>query len=476
METRARKRQRIMENVELGLMRVPEEVEFMDLNDDVLYSIFGRLPLRDLCAIGRTCTRLQALAGNYFQRKYPNNRLDIEIFNYSCADGNNIKPKFDLRALPNEEYTEAFHQFIQNVGIFVYNYESDPIDAFQYLKNKCCDRLRELVLYRIRCHLDQYGELIKEQLEHLESIKFDNCYIRDIYSAFLQHSPNLKQITIKEGRNQNGVVMDWANHHYEHLKKFSYHSDNVNVETLDAFLTLNPQITNIVCSSTKFFRLLVRRSWRLELLSLCFNREVKFHMIANELEEYCHKGFVKRLDIHFLNGWEPSRFGIGRITELATLNVFQGLHCKQIAKKVNFPFTLEQFKQMKVLSFGIDTISRKLLQVLSHMPNLQELHVESSWTGDSICGCTFKNFITPFARYAPNLETIVLKGIENVNLITTDDFVAADRLRKRIPNAKVLTIYLDYKLIQAANLAATVGCRVQIKPISHLKPDYRKIY
>lgn len=372
METRARKRRRLMENVEVELEQAPEEFEFMDLNDDVLLAIFGRLPLRDLCAIGQTCMRLQAVAGYVFQRNYPNNRLDIEIFNWSCADGNSSKPKFDLRPLPKEDYTETFHQFIQNVGIFVYNYESDPIAAFDYLRIKCCDRLRELVLYRVRCPSDGYGELIKEQLEHLESIKFDNCYIRDIYSAFLQYSPNLKQIMIKEGRNQNGVLIKWPNHHYAKLKKFTYHSHNVIVENLNVFLTLNPQITNIVCSSMKFFRLLVRRSWQLEFLCLCFIREVKFHMIADELERYCDKGHVKRLDIQFLSGWEPSRFGIGRITDMSTLSVFQGFHCKQIAKKVNFPITLEQFKQMKVLSFGIDTISKKLLQVLSRsLPNLE---------------------------------------------------------------------------------------------------------
>lgn len=69
-----------------------------------------------------------------------------------------------------------------------------------------------------------------------------------------------------------------------------------------------------------------------------------------------------------------------------------------------------------------------------------------------------------------------MKGIENANLITDIDLIAADRMRKKVRDAKVLTVYLDYKIVQATNLSAVAEFHVQVKPISHLKPDYLKIY
>lgn len=474
METRARKRQKLARE-ELLHSSESESVEFVDLNDDVFYAIFARMPLPDLCEVSLTCKRLQQLAADYFQRKYPNNRLDIEIFNWTSAPVS--KPQWHYRIAPDELYTQAFQKYIRNVGIFMYNYETDPMDAFIYLKTHCYEYLRELVLYRIACQTDKYGELIKTQLATLECIKFDNCYIRDIYDAFLKHTPKLKQLAIKEGRNQNGCSTDWTAHHYPQLKSFIYHSNNVIVDNLDTFLMKNAQITNIMCSSVRFFRLLFRKTWQLDLLYLSFLCEFKFHEIAMELQTYCEQGHVKRFELQFLNGWEPSRFAIGRVTELVTLPAFQGLHCKEIAKKVNFPGAIEKFKHLTILSFGIDHISKKLLHVLSRsLPALNELHIESSWSSDSVCGCRLKMFLRQFAIHAPKLEKISIKGLSHTTLMSVNDLIAADKQRSKIPNAKILTIYLDFKLIQSANFTKPPNGLVQIKPLSQLKPDYRKIY
>lgn len=479
METRARKRLKLANQVEEEEQHMEVEsnaTEFMDLNDDVMYALFQRLPLADLCSISQTCQRLQQLSGNYFQRKYPNNRLDIEIYNWSAC-GADVKPKWEFRLQPNEEYAKAFAGYIRNVSLFMYNYETDPIDAFVYLKANCYENLRELVLYRIAGTSKKYGELIKKQLKTLESIKFENCYIRDIYSAFLKHSPALKQIEIKEGRNQNGCVMDWTKHRYPQLKSFIYHSNNVVIENLEQFFMLNPQITNVVCSSMKLFRLLFRKAWHLDFLYLSFKSEYKFYSIATELQTYCDQGYVKRLELQFQNGWEPSRFSIGRVTELAPLAVWHGLHVKQVAKKINFPAALEKLKHLTVVSIGIDHMSKKLLQVLSrNLPNLKELHIESSWTAESICGFRFKQFVRPFALHTPSLQTISIKGVENTALISANDIVTLDALRKKIPNARCITIYLDYKIIQGADFTIPAQSLLLIKPFSQLKPDYRRIY
>lgn len=213
-------------------LEAPKSLELLDLNDDVLYSMFNRFQVSDLCSLSSTCARMQALTGDYFQRKYTNNRLDLEIFNWSNkqADG---RPRRQTQFTPNEEYTKTFHKFIRNVGIFIYNQKTDPMDEFIYLKENCNEHLRELVLYRISCQTSEYAELIKSQLKTLESVKFVNCQIPDIHSNFLKYCPDLKQLAIKEDRNQNDSAIEWSTQHYPKLKSFIYYLNEVNEEVLE---------------------------------------------------------------------------------------------------------------------------------------------------------------------------------------------------------------------------------------------------
>lgn len=313
METRSRKRLKLSHDVieEPTVPTVIDTTEFMDMNDDVLYAVLQRLTLKDLCSISRTCTRLQQLAGECYQRRYPYNQVDIEVYNWTTPN-DQVQPQWEYRTLPKEEYAQTFRGYARNVSLFMYNHEPNPINAFKYLKMHCFARLRELKMIRIACQTELYGELIHTQLKSLESITFENCHIYDMYRAFLKHCPSLRQIVILENRNMRefstkeelkDCIMEWTKHRYPQLKYFTYHSHNVRVECLEEFLGHNPQISNVVCSSTKLFRLLARKNWPLNLLHLKFNREYKFHILSYEMETYCNLGNVKRLEVSFQNGW-----------------------------------------------------------------------------------------------------------------------------------------------------------------------------
>ncbi|XP_031637166.1 uncharacterized protein LOC116349734 [Contarinia nasturtii] len=479
METRSRKRMKLCHEVveDPTVSAVFNATEFMDMNDDVLYALCQRLPLKDLCSISRTCTRLQQLAGECYQRRYPNNRVDIEVYNWTTPNDTEIKPKWEYRTLPKEDYAKAFRGYIRNVSLFMFNMNADPMNAFRFLKSNCYANLRELTLYRIVCKTESYGKLIQTQLKTLESIYFVNCHIYDLYGAFLKHCPALRQIFIQETRIVKDCTMEWTKHHYPQLKHFTYHSHNVLVDSLDDFLGHNPQITNIVCSSTKLYRLLQQKKFPLNLLHVKLDREYKFHVLSYEMERYCALGILKRLEVSFLNGWEPSRFEIGRVAELSPLTQLQGLHVKQVAKKLNFANFLEGFKQLKVLSIGIDHISKKLLQVLSRLPNLEELHLTSSWTSENVCGLRFKEFVRPFAVHATNIKIICIRNVTSTALITGNDVVAIHTLRKNTTNPRPITIYLDYKVIEDATYnEPPSNSLVIIKPFSQMTPEYRKTY
>lgn len=174
---------------------------------------------------------------------------------------------------------------------------------------------------------------------------------------------------------------------------------------------------------------------------------------------------------------EPSRFEIGRVAQLAPLSVLQGLHVKQVAKKINFANLLESFKQLKMISIGIDHISKKLLHVLSRLPNLEELHVLSSWTSENVCGLRFREFLRPFAVHAPSIRIIAIRNVTDPTFIAGNDLVSVNTLlRKNSTHPRFITIYLDYKLIESATFTVPSNRLIQIKPFSEMTPEYRKIY
>lgn len=476
METRARKRQKLShrkKNESSQAETVPEKPEFMDLNDDVIFAMFQCLPLNDLCTMSYTCKRIQQLAGNYLQRKYPDNRLKIEIYNkWIGIDVSSQTPGMAFLSRPNEEYVRAFRSFIRNVEILMYRIDNQPMEAFLYLKANCCENLRELALFRIVDVQNRYGEIIKKQLENLESIKFDKCDIPDIYEGYLKYSPSLKQIAIKELPDQNQVTMEWTKHRYPLLKRFIYMSSNMIMANLEVFFQLNPQITTIGCSSIDIFRFLYRKKWQLDLLCLSFGCESKFQAISQELKTLCQEGHVKRFELGF-RGNLNQYFDTRQLIELGTVPEFQGLHCKHLMKKFNTANALEKLKNLTVITLGIEHISKKLLHVLTRsMPQLAELHLESLWDINTICGLLFKEFLRPFVVHAPNIHTISVKNFCNPNLISRNDVAALSDIRKRTNNAKILTIYLHYNLIQAIQFTTTSDSYVQIKPLSQLKPGH----
>lgn len=156
---------------------------FLDMNDDCIDSICNLLPLDDLCSMSKTCKRLHYIAGDYFQRYYPNNRVRIQSFRRRSV----------FYMYPDEKYVDDLKPFIRNVSIQEYKGSA----CVNYLKKNFSANLREIALDGIHCELNAaHGVHIKNQLERLESFKFVNCSVGDIYDVFLKHCKNLKHLGI----------------------------------------------------------------------------------------------------------------------------------------------------------------------------------------------------------------------------------------------------------------------------------------
>lgn len=210
----------------------PSNTHFMDLNNDCIDRICDLLPLDDLSSMGQTCKRVQCVAGEYFQRHYPNNYVRIQAFHRRSM----------LYMHPDEKYVDGLQPFIRNVSLSM----NKGSLCVNYLKTNFCDNLREITLHGIHSELDvSHGLVIKDQLKRLESIKFVNCSVGDIYKIFLRHCEQLKHLGIDEPVQYRGRVT-WAQHTFPMLTSIAYFDEaNTNRSDFSGFLRRNPQIKQI---------------------------------------------------------------------------------------------------------------------------------------------------------------------------------------------------------------------------------------
>lgn len=263
-----------------------EETEFSDMNDDCIEVICGFLSLDDLCSFSQTCTRIQNIAGAFFQRCYPHNRVRIQ----------SLQRRSVFYMYPDEKYVEDLKPFIRNVGIQEYKGSV----CVSYIKQNFGENLREISLHGINCELNEmHGQQIAKQLKRLESIKFVNCSIGDLYEIFLKHCHQLQHIGIDEPIQFNGQST-WAQKTFPTLRSIAYFDEaKTNRADFKGFLTRNPQIKQIACKGADILATVFKRTQNLDLLVLCFNSAKDFLRSFTALKLYSEQSGTQRIKLEF---------------------------------------------------------------------------------------------------------------------------------------------------------------------------------
>lgn len=292
-----------------------QRTEFSDLNDDCIERICGFLPLDDLCSLSRTCIRHQNIVGEFFQRYYPNNYVRIQSFRRRSV----------FYMYPDEKYVEDLKPFIRNIGIQEYKGSA----CVSYIKQNFGENLREIALHGINCELNvSHGAQIAKQLQRLESIKFVNCSIGDLYEIFLRHCPSLRHLGIDEPIQFNGRCT-WAHHTFPALQSVAYFDEaNTNRADFNGFLTCNPQIKQIACKGTNIQAIVLKRAQNLEQLVLCFNSAKDFLRNYAAIKSYSEESETQRIKLEFKKRLELEHFT--KITKIQRLHGYRGKRMKEI--------------------------------------------------------------------------------------------------------------------------------------------------
>lgn len=196
------------------------------LNMDCFHEIFNFLSLDEIIYVGKTCTKLQRVAGDFFRANYVG----------MCGRCENGAISIATKQI------NVFSQYMRKIAFY-----GDRLDAFRYAAINCTKATQ----IRVHGMLPTRGfDYIRSMLEGIEVLEMDECTINyEFYANYLKYCPNLKSLSIarsnqhRDNPNIVGCNNEWMQRNYKNLKHFELTElRELKPNELIEFLKRNPNI------------------------------------------------------------------------------------------------------------------------------------------------------------------------------------------------------------------------------------------
>lgn len=205
------------------------------LDVDCFEEVFEYLSLKDLSSVGKTCTRMQKIAGYFYQQNYGAARAS---YNTDDIFVNNVE-------------VNCFIDFIQKMNIDIWdltNEADDEESEKQQKLLKSCKSIKEITIGQLKLPTG-YFESSEEFLGNVECVIIDYFdYGGDRFDDMLSLCLNLKSLSIVRGYfSFESDECQWLNRHYPKLEyvEFMEGADEEEVPALKNFFELNTSIKRL---------------------------------------------------------------------------------------------------------------------------------------------------------------------------------------------------------------------------------------
>ncbi|XP_055303132.1 uncharacterized protein LOC129568837 isoform X2 [Sitodiplosis mosellana] len=401
------------------------------LNADCFDEIFEYLSLKDLHSFSQTCRALQKVSGEYYKLNWRAAEKFIGndgIYTIYTNDKSVIKTQ-----------TSGFNQFTQFLSLHYEDFE-----PFRYIKTHADEFIRVNHLYLVCVGLNSakmtYFEGI---LPQIETVQIRQCTIwnGDFYEIILQHCEHkLKRLYVQDdlGDIINRMHNPWLLRKYpslEHLEltpRYSYE-----IVELGQFFDLNPNIRSFSIGSHCLWmnrKQLMDSGIKLDLLEVKhFDSGFYFYhveklsipSICTILNQLFERGLYKRLHLSVIDIDKES------IDQMASIQGLERLSVKE-ANGMTAQI-LSNLKNLKELSI-MDCSNTDWDEVAGNLTKLEKLFIQNATYDDMLA----------FIRRSSQLKLIKVfpRDKEHFNGGVMD-LVKLNEVRKKLPNARKLIIYIE---------------------------------
>ncbi|XP_031635570.1 uncharacterized protein LOC116348651 [Contarinia nasturtii] len=393
------------------------------LNTDCFDEIFEYLDVKDLYSFGRTCKRMNKVAGEYFKQNYSSHRIQCQRDGiYMFYRGKSGVQKFIE--------ISRFNKFMTKMGIKIDNLDGN--DSLKYIKSHINEFESTKYIQLSWLGIDnKLFEHLRQLLPQLEVVQNDNCYMNgDIYDLIFKYCKNLREIHFQNssvGIRTNGEL-NWLLQEYPKLQYFELTPrDSYQIEELRDFFVRNPNVHRFSTSVDFLWDnrdILLNSKAKLDVLELkrishtwspLYKRQTPENILEllNRLHE---QGFYKRLHIYVDDVDEK----IG--TSLAS---FKGLEFLYIRNLVEI-YILAQLTNLRELMIWGG--SRDMEILANALIKLERLYIFVSNIDE----------IMPFIRRSPKLNKIKFIPLKEGVVL---NLTMLNAERAKLIGARKITIY-----------------------------------
>lgn len=370
--------------------------------------------IKDLISVSQTCKQLQQVAESCFQQMYPS---DVNIT--------------ELRACcKNVEHTAYTH----NIVIYGHQLKSFLKTQSKFLRPKKI----ELIQLDSK-HLRMIIKQMKPTLSKVTILRMDKCCF-DIFSNFhhlISLCPHLKRLEVTN-------CFLWFKQKFPTLHSFLV-TDFMGESPI--FLKRNPNILEFAIDSEIIWEnrdIFLESNIKLdELFIVVMSRDLHklnfFYRFLNELQV---RGFYKRLKLEFCNLWNQEA-----IEQLATFNGLVELVIVNDGTTEG-SFTLSGLKNLEELDIYDGDVRHVNFEILANnLPNIKRFRFQE---------VSIDQIMLLF-EHSVKLQTIeIIRLIDGINYSEDThviDLLELNEKRKRLPDAKKITLYVDEKIYLATKWA-----------------------
>lgn len=395
---------------------LPPEIFKLDI--DCFNEIFEWLSLRDLIAVGNTCTRLQQIAGNFFRQ------------NFSAKSARGENDGIYLSSLKSNIFSEN----IRKISI-----SGNRLKAYRYVGLNCTKSIKYFRVYGFLP--DGAFDYVKEILSEIEVLEMNECFINgEFYENYLKFCSNVKSLSVaRSGYIQDksiviGTGNDWLLRRYPTLKHFEL-TDTFELKNneLKTFFEQNP---NIVTFSTDARTLWENRHSFIDIfvnletmaINICQSKIIDSNnqplsikdSVYNILAELHRRGFYRRLHLYV---YFVDQQNLDKMLSLSAIEMLNG-------DIVRIDGSLVDVKTLAICYadeiLNMHNVPGKLLK-------LERLYF-SEITSDRIL---------PFICYSTQLRIIRIREFKDGICFSRLNFDALNKKREKLHGARKVMIYIN---------------------------------
>lgn len=399
------------------------EPQIFKLTINCVHKFFDYLSLKDICAVSKTCKRMNAIAGDYMKWNF--SAAEMECCHSELkVNGQNFN---DFCALiPNIE-------FIQSVTF-----------PEQYIDVMARKPLKKAHFYSTYYDINDI-QRISRLLNNVETVSFFIPRMKyEFYESFMKHCKHIRSLRIRSWEEYViGTDNSWLLRRYPTLESLELKIDDLQVNELGEFFALNPNVRRLSIDEqtllTSYSSMLKTKTQLEELIVLVRSHSRDNFNILNSLY---HQGFYRRLHVYVRGANQQT------INRIASLHGLEKLYMRGYCPAL----VLNALTNIKELALIFDRDDFDIQKTATNLIHLEKLYFTRA---------TPKTIRT-FMQHSANLRAIKVEKILGASL----DLSTLNRIRSGLQGAKKVSIYLreeDFLQIKWANRMGTDHSLIDLK-------------